>query len=139
MPRYDYECSSCGSVTEHAFSMVSKPETMACECGGECRSLITGGGTVLVKNVAWEIPFDKRCMPIGWQHGNTDAEAQERRYGRMIDEQKKIKQTGKDIRMKARIPRELFQSRIRQTGNKNYWTDEGDAALRRDNLLIEGF
>lgn len=137
MPRYDYECSSCGSVTEHLFSMASKPEVVPCECGGECRSLITGGSTVLVKGVAWEIPFDKRCMPIGWQHGNTDAAAQERRYGRMIDEQRKVKQTG-DFRMKARIPRELYNARVRQTGNKNYWTEEGDTALKRDGLLLGG-
>lgn len=144
MPRYDYECQSCGSVAEHLFTMSGKPETVACECGGVSVSIITETAPPLVKGACWEIPHELRTLPVGWNRGNKDGRAQEQRYNKLQQEtRKRAEEVSRsahrkdDIRLAAKIPRELFKARQRQNG-QNYWTDEGKAALKREGLLLPG-
>lgn len=144
MPRYDFECKSCGLVEEHLFSMSAKPDTVSCPCGGEAVSIITELAPAFVKGVAWEIPYHLRTNPIGWEKGNTDAEAQERRYAKLQQETSsrcaelaRGAHKKNDFRIAAKIPRELFLARQRQCG-KDYWQNEGDAALKRDGLMLPG-
>lgn len=145
MPRYDFQCQGCGDIAEHLFSMSQKPDTLACRvCGGEAVSVITELADPIVKNVAWTIPHDKRAMPVGWQHGNTDHEAQERRYAREQNDLQRrsheLKRTGghrEDMRLAGKVPRELFLARQKQFG-KDYWQNEGKAALKREGLLLPG-
>lgn len=149
-----YECRQCDAALVLAYPLESEAVDIKCECGemvGYCRINYGSpadepldGVTVLVKNQQWEIPPEFRTMPLGWQHGNIDHDAQEQRYGEIInDARKRTHEVARgahaksDFRLAAKIPRELFLARQRQYG-KDYWQNEGTAALRRDNLLLPG-
>ena len=72
MPRYDYECGSCGHREEHYFSMADKPTTLDCRCGGYATSLITGGSESFVRNRPYEFNKAKCVRSNGHMFGRTD-------------------------------------------------------------------
>lgn len=141
MPRYDFECEQCGTVSEHTFRMADKPETVACACGGSCRTLFCADIEVFVPGKP--IPFTKPCAPPGWERGMT-AERAERLYAQQVQATKKAARAQRrslsrkkgGMRLKARIPEALLKARMNQFG-KNYWIEEGTRALRRDDLVLD--
>lgn len=46
MPTYDYQCRSCGSVTEVIHSMLEKGPSVCERCGGELRRVIYPTGII---------------------------------------------------------------------------------------------
>jgi len=140
VPRYDYECQSCGDVREHVFRMAEKPDTLPCECGGVSASLIADGIQVIFKDNQLPIHLDKFDVPIGWERGNTDPEVQEARYAKKIrEERKRVREYDKtarknNLRLIASVPRELHRKRQRQFG-KDYWQDDTKKKLKRDGML----
>ena len=46
MPTYDYQCRSCGSVTEVIHSMLEQGPTRCERCGGELRRVIYPAGII---------------------------------------------------------------------------------------------
>lgn len=46
MPTYDYQCRSCGSVTEVIHSMTEEGPTVCERCGGELRRVLYPAGII---------------------------------------------------------------------------------------------
>ena len=46
MPTYDYQCRSCGNVTEVIHSMVEDGPTICERCGGELRRVLYPSGII---------------------------------------------------------------------------------------------
>lgn len=152
---YIYECRGCSEVAVHTMEADGfGPDAIDCTCGesvpwtrvtwGEDQADAGSGIQIIVQGKCWDIPHDKRTMPVGWQHGNTDHEAQERRYAKnqqaLAKRAHELKRSGghrEDMRLAGQVPRELFLARQRQYG-RDYWQNEGKAALRREGLLLPG-
>lgn len=141
MPRYDYQCDDCGEVREFVFRMAEKPDTVACSCGGSCSSVISDRIEVLICGNEKKYALDALSVPVGWERGNTDAEAQERRYAKIINESRKQakaveKQAAKrGMRLIARQPREHYRMRTKQFG-KDYYQSDVKRKLKEDGLLF---
>lgn len=146
MPTYTYRCGACGEGQEHFLSFSAYKPMMPCACGGEAeRSYTDDAPEVIVRGRPRDFKLDATDVPIGWERGNTDCDAQEARYGRIVREAKKAaaandKQAIKNgIRMIARVPRELDRARRKQFG-KDYWdasnTTEIKEKLKADDLLL---
>jgi hypothetical protein len=94
-----------------------------------------------------------KAAPIGYGGGNVarrkrSPSQQEIVYSRLIKRARKQadlerrqrrckKNPDGTIRRKAVIPRELWVAEQRRTGNKNYWLDEGEKALKQHDLLFQ--
>lgn len=46
MPTYDYQCRSCGSMTEVIHSMLEEGPTVCERCGGQLRRVIHASGII---------------------------------------------------------------------------------------------
>lgn len=46
MPTYDYQCRSCGEITEVVHSMLEDGPTACDRCGGELRRLVSPSGII---------------------------------------------------------------------------------------------
>lgn len=142
MPRYDFQCRSCGAVEEYTFSMAAKPDHLACGCGGRAESLISDSIEVLVKGNQYAFKLNKYCVPVGWEKGNTDAELQEQRYSKILRRNRKLAQDNKQkarkggIELIAQVPREMDRLRKQQFG-KDYYEHDTIDKLRRDGCLFE--
>lgn len=148
MPRYDYECAACGTRQEHQLSWSDYVPEHPCVCGAVAARVFDSMPEVCVKGNERPFKLDATCVPIGWQHGNTDVEKQERRYKKLINETKKRaqavdKQAIKGgIRHIGSVPRELMRMRTNQYG-KDYLdpaqqsTAEVKEKLRSDGLLFK--
>jgi len=77
MPRYDYECETCGRREEHVFSMASMPQTVDCPCGQPAGRVIDTVPESYVANR--EYTFDKgNCVQgFGKDYGRTDQQQHE--------------------------------------------------------------
>lgn len=141
--RYDFQCAVCGAVEEHRFRMADKPDHVACAtCGGRAESIFNAEIQVIVRGGERPFKLDATCLPIGWDKGNTDAEAQERRYAKIINtERKRAVENDKNairggIRKIATVPRELHRMRTQQYG-KDYYQSDTKAKLKADGLLFK--
>lgn len=148
MPRYEYECAACGERQEFITSMSNHRAQVTCDCGGTATQLYETCPEVCVKGGERPFKLDASCVPIGWQHGNTDASVQERRYADLIkstkaDAVKNDKAAIKGgIRHIAKLPRELVRMRQNQYG-KDYLdpaqntVTEIKEKLKSDGLLFK--
>lgn len=145
MPRYDFQCAQCGAIEEHTFRMADKPDHLACGCGGQASSIISDQIETIVKGNERPYKLDGLCLPVGWENGNTDADAQERAYAKIIaSERKQALEVDKKaikggIRKIATQPREHHRLRTRQYGRDYYSGDAADikAKLKSDGLLFK--
>lgn len=145
MPRYDYQCADCGAIAEHTFRMADKPDHLICRCGGLATSLISDQIETIVRGNERPYKLDALCMPVGWEHGNTDADAQERAYAEIVRrERKQALEVDKraikgGIRKIATQPREHYRLRTKQYGKDYYRGDNQDikAKLKSDGLLFK--
>jgi len=148
MPTYDYECPKCGGRQEVILSISDHQETLPCECGGIAERVFLTAPVVLVKGNQPDFKLDWTDMPIGWEHGNTDCVAQERRYAKIINETKKLaiendrEAIKGGIRHIARIPKELDRARSKQFGNDYFEPsmqskDDLKAKLKADGMLFK--
>lgn len=129
-------------------SIVSKPDTVPCECGGVAERIINWDGNTIVKGSERPYKLDWTSVPVNWEHGNVDPNAQQRRYERHIAEKRKLavqndkKAIKGGIRQIASIPRELWRMRTNQYG-KDYFsastqsTAELKTKLKADGLLFK--
>ena len=58
MPRYDFECQTCGKRFELDFKIVDAPQTHGCECGGDAKRVISISG-IAFKGKGWTPKFGK--------------------------------------------------------------------------------
>lgn len=90
MPRYDYECGTCGRREERVFSMADMPGSIPCPCGVDAPRVIDTLPESFVANR--EYVFDKRknVRNFGYKYGRTDQQQHEH-YRQYFDEIKKRK------------------------------------------------
>jgi len=138
--RYDYLCHSCGAETEVVRSIKDAPAPVSCSCGAEMRQQFCDI-EVIVKGGERPFKLDPLCVPVGWEHGNTDPEKQERRYKRIIERDRKAARANDKaaikggIRKIATVPRELHRMRTNQYG-KDYYETDTKQKLKSDGLLF---
>ena len=120
-------------------------------CGSESKHVgYVSGQTAVMTGEPWDFvhdPADPRStIPSMGRSVGRGPKEQQALYTKIIENQRKrAKQKSRDmgrrkegeLRMVGNVPRELFQARINQTGDKNYWFREGKAALRREGLSFE--
>ena len=101
--------------------MAEHVSVLPCDCGGLARQTF-GEVQVLVKGAARPFKLDATCVPIGWEHGNTDVGKQQARYDKIVRDHKKLaRQNDKQaikggIRHIGSVPRELMRMRQNQYG-----------------------
>jgi putative FmdB family regulatory protein len=139
LPTYAYQCESCGTRHEKVVAMSQHSEVSTCACGEQAQQVCNWQGDVIVKGNCRPFKLDGTCVPIGWEHGNTDVDKQQARYSKLIAEKKKLarhndKQAIKGgIRHIASVPRELYRMRRNQYG-KDYLNP---AALSEKELVAQ--
>lgn len=122
--------------------------TQPCSCGGVAEQVFNADVEIMCKGNQRPMVLDERCVPLGWERGNTDCARQEAAYAKIVGEtrdraRKVDKQAIKGgIRHIARVPRELQRLRTNQYG-KDYLDpgsqskDEIKAKLKSDGLLFK--
>lgn len=148
MPTYTYCCERCGEVQEHFVPMSQRQASMACSCGAQAPQQINWEGEACAKGNRRPYELNAQCVPLGWEKGNVDCEAQEQAYSRIINNSKRLalqndkKAIKGGIRMIGRVPRELMRMRQNQYG-KDYLdasansTTEVKAQLKSEGLLFK--
>lgn len=148
MPTYTYKCSSCEEEQEHWLTMSQRTDTKPCVCGGVASQVFNWGGDSCVLGNERPFKLDKFCVPIGWERGNTDCDAQEARYAKIIGNHRKLAVKNDKaaikggIRHRGSVPRELMRMRQRQYG-KSYLDPtqnspkEIESQLASDGLLFQ--
>jgi len=150
VPRYDYRCGECGAEVEIQQSISTPPpEFVDCaECAARAARVFDFSKVqVCVRGVQRDFKLDASHVPVGWEHGNTDAKKQERRYTKIVEEtgaraRAVDKQAIKGgIRHIATVPRELHRARSNQFG-KDYFDPASQSVgelkekLKADGLLF---
>jgi len=69
MPTYEYECKSCGHISDFFHSMTAKPRVRCPACGGKTRKLIGMGAGIIFKGGGFYETDYKRQS--GLSEGNT--------------------------------------------------------------------
>lgn len=146
MPTYTYRCEACGEGQEKFLPFSAYTPSVLCSCGKVACRTYEDCPEVLVKGNQRRIKLDATDVPIGWERGNRDPEAQERRYARHINAKKKLAIANDKaaikggIRQIASVPRELDRLRRKQFG-KDYWDttnkDDIKAKLKSDEMLFK--
>lgn len=144
--RYPFECDACGQRF-----YVEASITIGAPAGPPCTSSTCNGMGVRV----WTAPeFFDRNKPfeytkrgINLADGVRSPAAQEKQYQKQIGEERAnalrakrergLSKQPQRLEHAASIPREAFQARQLQFG-KDYWRNEGKAALKRDGWLFDG-
>jgi putative FmdB family regulatory protein len=144
MPRYGYQCPSCDAAFDVTCSWSDYRPEQACECGGLASRVFDTTFEVCVKGNQLPFKLDATCVPVGWEKGNTDADAVERAHAKMVASYKKrAKEVDKQaikggIRHIARVPRELARMRNKQFG-KDYLDPSAQSAKElKDKLKADG-
>lgn len=138
--RYDFQCAECGAIEEHVFRMADKPDHVTCGCGGRAESIISPNIEVLIQGNERPMELNATSVPIGWDKGNTDGAAQQARYSKIIETNRKqaksVEKTAikNGLRMIGQVPRELFRLRQNQYG-KDYYQTDVKQKLKSDGLL----
>jgi len=71
MPTYDYECKSCGDVSEKFHSMTAKPRVKCPKCGGATKKLIGAGAGIIFKGSGfYETDYRRKSDPRDGRSGN---------------------------------------------------------------------
>lgn len=149
-----YRCRSCPAEFE---AVGTTPTDVDCpECGKQATwwkvmynfvsdSDAGEGLQVLVKDRAWDFDSKHGCVSIGVEKAGRTPAQQEAIYKNVIAEHQRRaherdsslgRKDDNTFRKIGSIPRELFEMRRRQTGNPNYWQEEGARALVREGLYL---
>jgi len=127
--------------------MASHTPVLTCGCGGIAPQTYDAMPEFMVLGNRRPMKVDSLCVPLHWEKGNTDCDAQERRYHRKIASEKKLAKKNSKAAIRQGIqkigcvPRELLRLRQKQYG-KEYlnpeMTSEAElkSQLRSDGLLL---
>lgn len=64
MPTYEYECRSCGCISDVFHSMTAKPRVKCPECGGRTKKLIGIGAGIIFKGSGfYETDYKRKSGP----------------------------------------------------------------------------
>jgi putative FmdB family regulatory protein len=149
MPTYAYRCGACGRSMESVHGMAEHKSEMACACGSVATQTYDHMPEFLLKGMPRDFKLDATCVPIGWEHGNTDIKVQQDRYSRKIEGHRKLARQNQSkairggIQHIGSVPRELMRMRQNQYG-KDYLNPSATSEtelkdqLRSEGLLFEG-
>lgn len=144
MPTYTYLCAACGERQSHLLQMSAHSPTQPCDCGAVANQEFNWQGESFVKGSERPFKLDATCVPLGWEHGNTDCEKQERRYAKMIGERRKNAQANDKkaikggIRAIGSVPRELVRMRQNQYGKSYFDPTQQTTSELKEKLQAEG-
>ncbi len=132
MPVYEFECEECGCVQEISYSFAKAPPLgtpRPCpQCTGTSRRTMSTSFEMVTSEDPDYVPERFRVSNVPHGMGRASAKKREERYAADIDmKRKKAKEarSGRKSSMQLThsIPPELYQGKIRQTGDKDYWRD----------------
>lgn len=64
MPTYEYECRSCGQITDVFHNMTAKRRVKCPECGGCTKKLFGSGAGIIFKGSGfYETDYKRRSVP----------------------------------------------------------------------------
>ena len=70
MPTYEYECKSCGHISDVFHSMTTKPRVKCSECGGRTKKLIGAGAGIIFKGSGfYETDYKRKSGTNGGESG----------------------------------------------------------------------
>lgn len=144
MPTYSYKCGACGVGQEHWLTLSQRTATVPCACGGIAQQEINWQGESYVRGGERPFKLDPTCVPVGWQHGNTDCEKQEARYAQIIGEARKSARANdksaikKGCRLIAKVPREVDRMRKNQYGRDYYDPSEQSPSQLKEKFKADG-
>lgn len=136
MPNYTFCCADCGetAVLHRPFSVGPTPEP--CACGGTREhDFRTDVASVECDTSACRdhnfIKREKRVYRPGTQ---ADAGRREAAYAGHVKERRQQLQGGNkgSIRQSHAIPADLYHGKIRETKDKNYWSDSKNMSRHND-------
>lgn len=131
---YTFTCE-CGTQRDVERSIkVGPPSHLVCECG-ERMEREWNPPQLLLRDDPDEVGVENLMVDTGTMSsgqavvggGITKAQAvkKERRYQRYINNRRKLFREEKQVggKLTHQVPAELYHAKIRQTGDKNYWSD----------------
>lgn len=147
MPRYDFECGACGNRAEHIFTMSSRPESVACPCGGVAANVITGTPNVFMRFSEYQ--FRRECV-VG-NNGKLvgrSAEQQHAGYEKQIGEYRTMHNRRKrgfgkggaatnGFEVVGVMPGEMVDSIGQQEGDKEAVLKDPETFLRKTGLHFD--
>lgn len=123
MPRYDYECGTCGRREERVFSMADMPQGLPCPCGQWAGRVIDFVPEVFVKNREYVFDKGKNVRSFAQDFGKSDQKHHEgyRQYFEDIKKRKRELGTSKrkhEIEWIGGMPGEMVDSIGQHEGDK---------------------
>lgn len=132
MPNYSYRCENCDNEAVIHRSFAVGPIIEQCPCGGTLvHDLCADIATVELDTSGCRdhnfIPEHKRVFRRG---DAADAVKKEAAYAGHIKERRAALKSGNKgrIRQSMAVPADLYHGKIRETGDKQYWTDKKNVA-----------
>lgn len=134
--RFNYQCDDCEEIQTVDRSIhVKPPATIACDCGSRADRLwqMPMLNTSKCKD-ADDIPVEKRVARGLHDMRKTTAAQEERQFQKHIDQRRKDIADGGNrgsMRMTHSVPADLYHGKIRETGDKEYWSDPSNVARHK--------
>jgi putative FmdB family regulatory protein len=147
MPRYDYECESCGHRQEHACTMSARPDRIPCSCGKAARQIIAAVPYSFVRGAEYEFDPAKVVGNNGVLAGRS-LEQQHAGYRKIFDALKTSKQRRKrslgkggdsvdgGIRILGYMPGEMVDSIGQQEGDKEAVAKDPEHFMRATGMWL---
>jgi putative FmdB family regulatory protein len=90
MPTYEYECRSCGHVSDVFHNMTARPRVKCPECGGRTKKLLGAGAGIIFKGSGfYETDYKRKSVPR-----NGEAKSGSRPESKSNSESKTAAKTG---------------------------------------------
>ncbi len=135
MTTHDFQCETCGATQEFHTATIaqSPPGELDCECGGK-KIKIWGPVQFVFRGDPDDVGEGNLMVDTSGMStaraaagGLTKAQSKkkERAYQGFIDERRRLFREEDQVggKMTHQVPVELYHAKIRQTGDKHYWSD----------------
>lgn len=135
---YPYECESCDSMTHIDAPAFQPPPTVQCPVCGRAMQRIYGCNlnTSECKDHD-DIPEQHRVQRASRPRS---AAAEEARFQRHIEDRRSLARAGGNdgvVRQTHSVPADLYHGKIRETGDKEYWSDPKNLNRHRSTRIDE--
>ena len=137
MPNYTFRCKACEQVAVLSRSFAIGPVAEACACGGLLEhDLCADVSTVEFDTAACrDHNFIKREKRVFRQGTQAAAGRTEAAYAKHVKDRRAAIADGGNkgkIKQTMAIPADLYHGKIRETKDKNYWSDQKNVSRHSD-------
>lgn len=138
--RYDFKCDGCGFQTHVDRRAFHPPREVECNlCGDQMRRVFGCQiDTTGCKDHGF-IPEESRVVETDYDYNKRRGVSKEVAFDRAIKKRRSMLADGGNrgsFRHVNSVPAELYHGKIRETGDKNYWSDPKNMA-RHNNTKVD--